>query len=54
MRAFENENIYALLFKTRHLNPVETRYLMQCSIVYALILTKLYVEKIETPPQKNS
>ena len=33
-QAFENVNIYVLLFKTRHPKPVETRHQLQGNIVY--------------------
>ena len=36
-QAFENVNIYALLFKMRHLKPVATRHQLQGSIVSTLI-----------------
>ena len=34
---FKNMNIYALLFKTRHLKPVGARHQLQVSIVYRLL-----------------
>ena len=44
-QAFEDVNIYVLLFKTRYLKPVATRHQLQGTIVYChcLNLARLYL-----------
>ena len=45
-QAFENVNIYVLLFKTRQPKPVETRHQLQGSIIAQIIF---YSEKAAHP-----